>query len=250
MKRITRKIPLYLLTGFVLLTGCNKSTEKDSFSSTTNIEFDENDENNHLINQTISNNKPELNNSNESKVSKMVEQSNEVTEANNLTADEKIITYINNFESDLENLLNKQELNTYKNKVITKFITITDFIFYDKEIEGIKFTDLKTQTKLMVVEQYQTVDQKLEKLFPNYKENIADKYDIAKAKIKEKYNEIKPVVKEDVQEKIGSDNYQNLEEAITDIKDAAEVTKDVTGYIGNEVKTKVKDWYQNLKNNY
>ena len=76
--------------------------------------------------------------------------------------------------------ISKTDERTLKNT----FITLTDFIFYDGEIKGKKFSDLTSSAKEKVIDIYTKIDDKLETKFPNYKENI-------KGTSKNAYNNIK-----------------------------------------------------------
>lgn len=64
-----------------------------------------------------------------------------------------------------------------------KFISIIDFIFYDKEIYGYRFKDLTGSAKMKILELALKLDNKLDEKSPDYKDSIGDKYKNIKEKI-------------------------------------------------------------------
>lgn len=228
MQRINKKLIIILLSGFVLMTGCKNNSESK---------------------QTVTP-KPTQNNEESSteivteEVKEIKEETNSVVEQ---TKDEQITTYVNELNDSIDT-------ETIKTKVIEKFIILTDFIFYDTEIKGIKFNDLTEGTKKEILDIYSAIDAKIETKFPNYKDKVADKYNIATNYIKDKYTEISNSLKEKVKEEIGEDTYNAIDEANKEIaeqdKENLEIMKEALDETTDKAKTKVKDWYQNLKNKY
>lgn len=75
-------------------------------------------------------------------------------------------------------------------KAKEKFITLVDFIFYDKEINGKKFDDLTSSAKAKIVYYTLMIDAKIDSKWPNYKNNISSKYCDVKAKLLAKYMDL------------------------------------------------------------
>lgn len=248
MKKINKKLTLIILSGFILVTGCNKTDPKPLVTSTTNI-------------NTVSS-----------------VQNKEIKEKTN---DEEILDYVDNLKKDIDSIIKSKQVKDTKETIIKKFIILTDFIFYDTEINGIKFNDLKEETKESILDTYTIIDNKINDKFPNYKEKLQDKYNLTKTKIKDKYKEIsndiketigedtynniketnKEIIEQDkknlenvkdkVVEKIGEENYNNLKESNKEIieqdKKNLENIKEKTIETTDKAKIKVKEWYQNLK---
>lgn len=237
MKRINKKLIIILLSGFVLMTGCKNNSELNT-DKTVKQESESK--------QTVTP-KPTQNNEESSKeivTEEVKEETNSVVEQ---TKDEQITTYVNQLNDSIDT-------ETIKTKVIEKFIILTDFIFYDTEIKGIKFNDLTEGTKKEILDIYSAIDAKIETKFPNYKDKVADKYNIATNYIKDKYTEISNSLKEKVKEEIGEDTYNTIDEANKEIieqdKENLGIMKEALDETTDKAKTKVKDWYQNLKNKY
>lgn len=156
--------------------------------------------------------------------------------------DEELVDYI-------EDVANKIDSTKSKEVLKNTFVTLTDFIFYDGEIRGKKFSELKDDAREKILDIYEKMDSKIEEKYPNYKENI-------KFKSKEKYGDIKEKIKEYREEfkEEHPDIYEEYEESKKNISDVYEEYKP---YIENgkekvkekynEAKEKVKEWYEENK---
>lgn len=230
MKKINKRLMVILLSGFVLVTGCNNKIENNKTNTSKKIEND-----------------VPVETSNEEQIIKETtkEPTKTVETTPTVTPDEQIKTYVN----EINNSIDKEEI---KEKVIKTFITLTDFIFYDGEIKGIKFNDLKEETKKEILDIYTIIDKKIENKFPDYKNDLSQKYDITTNYIKNKYVEISNNVKDKIKEKIGEDTYNSIEETNKEIieqdKKNLKVIKEKAEETTDKAKTKVKNWYDNLKN--
>lgn len=99
--------------------------------------------------------------------------------------EDEFINYMKSVFSDIKNSLSNKELSDKdKEKIKNTFIMISDFIFYDGEIKGMKFSELSDKTKKEVLKAYINLDSLIEKNFPNYKEEI-------KSSSKKQYNNLK-----------------------------------------------------------
>lgn len=224
MKNVNKKI-FIVLSGFVLVTGCSNKIEPRINQETTKIETTNETKQISSVSNKESNPTVEI-----------------VTER-----DKEVLNYFN----DVKNNIDTEEV---KEEAIKKFIILTDFIFYDGEIKGIKFNDLKEETKSNILEIYYTIDNKIENKFPNYKDKIDEKYDSAKVYLKQKYDELLTKTDNTLKENISAETYDNFKETTSEIiendKEVIDKTKEVTKETYEKTKTKVKDWYQNLKNNH
>lgn len=231
MKNVNKKIFIIMLSGFILITGCSNKIEpreiKKEISETKKEEF-----------------------SKENKQKEINSISNDETKQNIEIITDRDKEVLNYFD-DIKNNIDSEEI---KEEAIKKFIIMTDFIFYDGEIKGIKFNDLKEETKNNILEIYYIVDTKIENKFPNYKDKIDEKYNNAKNYLKQKSNEIIQETDDKLKENMSDETYNNFKESASEImerdKEVIDKTKDTAKDTYDKTKTKVKDWYQNLKNNY
>ena len=167
--------------------------------------------------------------------------------------DNQVIEYFNEIETNVDEVLNSEAVENAKDKLKGTFITVVDFIFYDAEIKGIKFDDLTEGAKQNILETATSIDNKIMIKFPNYKEDISSTTSKAYTKASEVIKKGANNIKEFSKEKLGEENYN----AIKDVKDElVYYTKEAFGIVGDAVSTiwdkgkdKVKNWYQNIKNN-
>lgn len=155
---------------------------------------------------------------------------------------DELMNEIKAIDQDINNLLNSFDFNNVKDEVTMKFIILTDFIFNDTEIKGVKFNDLTRTSKEVVTDIYDTLNQKIKSRYPNYQETLSKGADY----IEEKATTVKEYVNSKVVDAIGEDNYNSIKTSVTDTKDKV-VDKAKETY--NKAKDKVKDWYNNFKSN-
>ena len=115
------------------------------------------------------------------------------------------------------------------------FIKMVDFIFYDKDINGIKFSDLKEETKEEVYNTFCDIDALIMTFSSDYKENIGEKYEVVKDfTSKTYYNAL-----DKIREAIGDEKYDKVKE----IKDnTKEKIKDGTDNAKEYIKKKYENW--------
>ena len=92
------------------------------------------------------------------------------------------------------------------------FIKVVDFLFYGGEIGGRTFESLKDETKTKVLEIYDSISTYLDEKLPIWKESLGEKYESAKIYWEENKDDIFDMLKSG--------------------------------------KQKIKDWYQDFKNNH
>ena len=173
-----------------------------------------------------------------------------------ISSDEEFVTYINNVEQEVTTITEKEEVTAEDQKVLENtFITLTDFIFYDGEINGVTFDELTDSAKEKVLDLYDKIDTKIESVFPNYKENIASTSKDVYANLKKEITELKDKIKDKYIDEYGQDKYDNLENAYNEsketLKDSAQSTyetlKDVSTEFYENTKNKAENWYKNYK---
>ena len=149
---------------------------------------------------------------------------------------EDIITY---FEEEDTLLTNYKEDISLKQKIKDSFVTIIDFLFYDGTIQGKKFKDLSNTAKLKVLKLFFFIDDKIEKHFPEYKEELGEKYKNIKERAIEKYL--------DITVKVCKNKEETCNSAKTDFKELKEkfkITWDMIKNISATGLSKLKNWYE------
>ena len=146
----------------------------------------------------------------------------------NTSVDEQILNIIKSDKEVIEYYVSTEDIENVKKYGKEFFIKMVDFIFYDTEINGVKFNDLKEETKQEIYDTFCNIDALIMMVAPDYKENIGEKYEIVKDfttniyytsldKIKEAireedYNKIKEI-KDSAKEKI-SDGIEDAKQYI------------------------------------
>lgn len=222
-----KKISLIMMTGFVLsnLTGCQEQKSESTMRPVEESDIKEVPREEQL----------------------KQEDSNKTVEDSTMKMTEEDITnYITEGKNTIEILLKNENVGEAKEKVIDQFIILTDFIFYDTEIDGIKFSELSEGTKQNILETYYDIDTCIENKFPGYKDSLGDKYNFVKDKVVDLYNKGKNKVKDN----LSDETLNNFEDASNDIKDATQNTKDLLSDVYNKGKTKVKTWYEQFRDEH
>lgn len=113
---------------------------------------------------------------------------NNYNQEQTVTKDEEIINYF----TEQNNIVSNSDENnvTTREKIKNEFTNIYNFLFNGGTIKGTTFKELRTETKLKVLEKSIELDYKINQKFPNYKDNIKEKCQNLKAKCISKYLEI------------------------------------------------------------
>lgn len=208
-----KQIAATLAVGFVLV-GCSKENENLSVSSSSQINSTS------TISSTPS-----------STVSSNLEQENQEE-----TLDTEEFDYFNQAKKEIKELIESEQVEQAKEKGKEYFITGVDFIFYDKEINGVTFDDLTEEGKKVTLENLETIDGWIMEIAPDYKDKISEKYQVVKDFVSTTYYD----VLESIKESLGEENYSAIREKKNEIKESITNPKD-------KVLEKVSDWYQNFK---
>lgn len=209
-----KQIAATLAVGFVLV-GCSKENENLSVSSSSQINSTS------TISSTPS-----------STASSNLEQ-----EKQEETLDTEEFDYFDQAKKEIKELIESEQVEQAKEKGKEYFITGVDFIFYDKEINGITFDDLTEEGKKVTLENLETIDGWIMEIAPDYKDKISEKYQVVKDFVSTTYYD----VLESIKESLGEENYSAIQEKKNEIKDSITSTKD-------KALEKVSEWYQNFKN--
>lgn len=209
-----KQIAATLAVGFVLV-GCSKENENLSVSSSSQINSTS------TISLTPS-----------STASSNLEQENQEE-----TLDTEEFDYFDQAKKEIKELIESEQVEQAKEKGKEYFITGVDFIFYDKEINGVTFDDLTEEGKKVTLENLETIDGWIMEIAPDYKDKISEKYQVVKDFVSTTYYD----ALESIKESLGEENYSAIQEKKNEIKDSITSTKD-------KALEKVSEWYQNFKN--
>ena len=171
-----------------------------------------------------------------------------------ITNDELILNEFEENKKEIEELIDKKDIETAKEKGREYFIKSVDFIFYDSEINGITYDELKEDAKEELFDEFCEMDELVSSVSPDYKENLSNKYEIVKDFTKEKYyyslDKIKEYIGEEEYDKIG-ELKDSTKEKITNFKDdhqdEIDSAKEKIEEKSDEYKLKLKNWYEDYK---
>lgn len=130
--------------------------------------------------------------------------------------------------------IDTSDLERAKECLKDAFITGVDFIFYDKEINGVTWNDLTDSAKETVFNNLIIINDWIDENFPEVKENVSDKYKVVSSFISKKYFEFIDYIKSILSEE-QLDNIDEFKDSVSDYIDKG--------------KTKVKTWYEEFRNN-
>lgn len=239
----------------------NNKTDNKKTNNNSIIYDDENDDKvmdtNNSINESV-NNKEELNNQSSSNQSnnnqeitddKIIETEKNPdlsfsVDKNDIENQEDEIAVINYFALEDNNITRvNQDDRTLREKAKNTFVTIVDFIFYDKEIKGYTFNELTTSAKLKIIKIALSIDNKIDEYFPDYKEVIKDKYDNIKGKLVVKYLEFTSSLCETV----GEDTCNQAKEDFNSMKENFNITWQLIKELAANGSNKVKEFYESWR---
>lgn len=205
-----------------------------------------------INNSSSSDEKQEMNDDSQQITGNEVLDNNDNKEVENNTSDNNVEEVITN-ESDViayfsarESSINSsvdQDDRTFREKAKETFVTIVDFIFYDKEIKGYTFDELTTSAKLKIIEIALSIDNKIDEYFPDYKETIKDKYTSIKGKLAVKYLEFTSTLCE----KVGADTCNQAKEDFNTMKESFGFTWEFIKELASSGSTKVKEFYESWR---
>ncbi len=149
------------------------------------------------------------------------------------------------FFQEKENSVQVGDEKTFGEKAKDAFVTVVDFIFYDKEIKGYTFKELTTSAKIKIITLALKIDNKIDKYFPDYKDKIKGTYTNIKDKLVEKYLEYS----NKLCEKVGTETCNNAKKDWETLKENLSITGDYLKQLGITGTDKLKNWYENFRNN-
>lgn len=207
----------------------NDSESLDNSSGNININEDSSNQNSNLYNSGTDNDvKNDASNEN---------INNDYKE--NYT-EEDVISYFDKMEKEVNDDSN---WNSAKEKFKEYFITIVDFIFYDKEINGYTFSGITDTAKLKVVSVALKIDSKLEERLPGYKDGISNIGNKIYVNVKERL----VTLYMDISTKICENNSNECaiaKEIFSDVKSACKIGWTFIKELTSSGFSKLKEWYE------
>lgn len=216
----------------------NNSSNIPSTNNTNNNNTSKNKTNNSSKQNTnnSSNNVTSSNNSgNTSKNTTSNSGANNSSSQVTKSADEEVLAYVNTLQTNANNGIT----DTLK----SGFITIVDFLFYDGTIAGHTFSELTTSAKLEVLKAALWVDDKIDSVFPGYKETISNGankvYTSVKSMIVSTYLDITTSICSS-----HSDLCASAKEDFQSLKQSFGFTWDMIKDLASSGLDKLKNWYE------
>lgn len=160
-----------------------------------------------------------------------------VTDSKDNSLDLDIVNYFQNMSDEVEGS------NSFKENFKEYFITIIDFIFYNKEVNGYTFDGLSGTAKAKIISIALKIDNKIEQYSPDYKENISNTGNKIYSDVKEKLITSYFDISTDVC-KNNEEDCNKVKEIFGEVKDVCKIGWD---FIKDLIKggfSKVKDWYE------
>lgn len=174
---------------------------------------------------------------------------NVVTQDEEIETSDEVVQYIEDVVEEAENLKQSDDGDKLKNT----FITLTDFIFYDGKIKGYTFSELKDNEKQKVLSLWEKLDKTIENKHPGYKDEIESTSTKTYSNIKDKVVELKEEIISKYKDTVGEENYNYTVEDYNDgtqnLKDNVSPYIDKGKEISQNVRSKIKQWYENYRSN-
>ena len=162
--------------------------------------------------------------------------------------DSTVLEVFNNIGNDV---VGSKDSSDFLDKGKSYFIYCVDFLFYDGEINGVKFSDLSEAAKSQLISDIITIDDLICSKFPDYKENISEGSSAAFDKASDIIHSGTTNVKDYSREKLGSENYDKIGEYkdlfVEQTSRDWDEFKDIVGSGYDKGKSKIKDWYEGFK---
>ena len=163
-------------------------------------------------------------------------ESEEETLLDTAEKDEEITEYILEEMENLQEQIDNKDDNNIKKSAKKLFITLIDFIFFDKEIKGVTYNELSEGVKQQLYDELCTINTLIDQYLPDTKESISETYNAYKKYLTPYYYDFIDTIKS----YIGEENLKDLK----DLKD--NLGEDLYSFYTKK-KAKLKEKYQNWK---
>lgn len=174
------------------------------------------------------------------KVKKTTTKITTTTKVDSSNPDDIIVNYLTTSEEEVKTYQNNDKFKTLAKE---KIITLIDFIFYEKEINGVKFNELTDSVKTKVIYSCLVIDSKINEIIPNYKEKLDESYSNFKNKLIATYLDLSSKICEnnEVQCNYIKEDFQLLKRSINL---TWEFIKDCFEYGTKKTTDVLKNWYE------
>ncbi len=154
------------------------------------------------------------------------------------TPSKEEFTFFSDAKKELIEYIESEDFEKLKEKGKYYVTTGIDFIFFDKEINGITFNQMTTEFKIRAMNDIAALDNAVESYHPGYKETLGSKYQIAAEFIGSKYLDMVDAIKE----YLGDENWN----ALGNMKD--QIFGDISEFKDNAIED-IKELYKSWRNN-
>ena len=245
-----KKITVLLLSGIIIMSsGCSfkkSNSNEDSISysvSRDNYELEKNNKESYKnsyesTNKEIVSKEDSTINSKIDELEKSESRIEESLESKTITK-EDIINFLEKIDDKI-----MEKGYQIKDELIKDYGIVHDFIFENGTIKGYTFDELKDNTKAKIISIYLSIDEKIEKHYPEYKEIIKEKYGNVSSKVKNKLSSFKEKLTNYIKDEIGEEKYNKVidtkDKVIDEFK--SQTKKDISDLkeLGGKVKEKFK----------
>jgi|GEM_PF-1902357 len=167
----------------------------------------------------------------------------------NASSDDQALEYFETAESKIDSMYDNIDKVKTEGKAL--FVKLVDFIFYDTEINGIRFNDLTSATQEKLIAIVNSVDSKIETKIPGYKETVVDYTGKTYTYLSEKLRQGITYVDTKISENVNPDTYAEVKgetsEVVDTIKESVGTAIDITKETLAVGKEKLQKWYEGWK---
>ncbi len=146
------------------------------------------------------------------------------------TSTKEEFTFFQDARREIISYIDSEEFEMIKTKGKYYLTTGIDFIFFGSDINGVRFSDLTDSMKEQAMRDLESLDKAICAYYPDYKEDISAKYQVAAEFVSAKYVKMVDAIREylgsenfnsliEIKDQIGSDLSDVKDEAIDDIKE-------------------------------
>ena len=147
-------------------------------------------------------------------------------------------TFFSDAKKELIEYIESEEFEKLKEKGKYYVITGIDFIFFGTEINGITFDQMSAELKTRVMNDIESLDNAVEAYYPEYKESLSSKYQVASEFVSSKYL----TILDSIREYLGDENFN----AVGEIKD--QIIGDISTKTDEAIED-IKELYKSWRNN-
>lgn len=168
---------------------------------------------------------------------------------NSAPIDNQVIQYFETAEVKVDTMYDSIDKVKTEGKAL--FVKLVDFVFYDTEINGIKFKDLTVATQEKLIAIVNRIDRKIESKIPGYKETVTDYAGKTYTYLSEKLRQGITYIDTKISKNVNQDKYAEVKEetsgALDTIKESVSKAIDISKETLTTGKEKLKKWYEGWK---